>query len=163
MYKKSVSMLVVLLLIFSPLALAQANETDTCTGFFSSIKCLLFGNPSQRPVAGSAWYDRGVSLPWYEPEGGALVGKTTYSDHFTWSCSNDGCICQNPTGCFDMTGNLRPNGRLILTTDSTMANFNLETINQQTINSLNKGSLNNIEIQALAEDSDPLVREGAAF
>ena len=73
--KKAGVMLIVLLLVLSPLALAQANETDTCTGFFGSIKCFLFGDASQRPVAGVAWYDRGVSLPWYEPEGRALVGK----------------------------------------------------------------------------------------
>ena len=75
MLKKSVSRLIVLLLVLSPLALAQANETDTCSGFFGSIKCLLFGDASKRPAAGAAWYDRGVSLPWYEPEGRALVGK----------------------------------------------------------------------------------------
>ena len=74
MYKKSVSMLIVLLLVLSHLTLAQANETDTCTGF-SWLKCFLFGDASKRPVVGSAWYDRGVSLPWYEPEGRALVGN----------------------------------------------------------------------------------------
>jgi len=67
--------LVLFLLVLSPLALAQSNETDTCSGFFGSIKCLFFGDASQRPVAGSAWYDRGISLPWYEPEGRALVEK----------------------------------------------------------------------------------------
>ena len=74
MYKKSVSMLIVLLLVLSTFVYAQANETDTCTGF-SWIKCFLFGDASQRPAAGSAWYDRGGSLPWYEPEGRALVGE----------------------------------------------------------------------------------------
>ena len=71
MYKKSV-MLIVLLLVLSTFVYAQE---DTCTGFFGSIKCFLFGDASQRPVAGAAWYDRGVSLPWYEPEGRALVGE----------------------------------------------------------------------------------------
>ena len=73
--RKAGVVLVLFLLVLSPLALAQANETDTCTGFFDSIKCFLFGDASQRPVAGSAWYDRGVSLPWYEPGGRALVGE----------------------------------------------------------------------------------------
>ena len=72
MHKKSVSVLIVLLLVLSTFVYAQE---DTCTGFFGSIKCFLFGDASKRPVVGSAWYDRGVSLPWYEPEGGALVGE----------------------------------------------------------------------------------------
>ena len=75
MHKKSVSVLIVLLLVLSTFVYAQVNETDTCTGFFGSIKCFLFGDASKRPVVGSAWYDRGVSLPWYEPEGRAVVGK----------------------------------------------------------------------------------------
>ena len=73
MYKKSVSMLIVFLLVLSTFVYAQ-EEDDNCSGFFGSIKCFLIGDASQRPVAGSAWYDRGVSLPWYEPEGRALVG-----------------------------------------------------------------------------------------
>src|SRR3990167_9000078 len=77
MHKKSVSMFVVLLLVLSPLRLAQANETDSCSGFLNSIKCFFFGDASKRPIAGSAWYDRGVSLPWYEPEGRALAGEPT--------------------------------------------------------------------------------------
>ncbi len=72
MYKKSVSLLVVFLLVLSPLTLA-ANETDTCTGFLNTLKCFFFGDPSSRPVAGAAWHDRG--LPWYEPEGESLVGN----------------------------------------------------------------------------------------
>ena len=70
--KKAGVMLIVLLLVLSIFVYAQE---DTCTGFFGSIKCFLFGDASQRPVAGAAWYDRGVSLPWYEPEGRALVGE----------------------------------------------------------------------------------------
>ena len=66
MYKKSVSMFVVLLLVLSMFVYAQANETDTCTGFFGSIKCFIFGDASKRPIVGSAWY---------EPEGRALAGK----------------------------------------------------------------------------------------
>ena len=69
------SVFVLLLLVSSPFVLAQGNETDTCTGFLNSIKCFIFGDSSKRPVAGAAWYDRGISLPWYNPEGGALVGK----------------------------------------------------------------------------------------
>ena len=69
--KKAGVMLIVLLLVLSTFVYAQE---DTCTGFFGSIKCLLFGDASKRSVVGSAWYDRGVSLPWYEPEGRALVG-----------------------------------------------------------------------------------------
>ncbi len=65
---------VVFLLVHFSLTLA-ADEEDTCTGFFGSIKCFFFGDASKRPVAGSAWYDRGISLPWYEPEGGSLVGN----------------------------------------------------------------------------------------
>ena len=77
MHKNRLMVSLVILLIISSsfsLALAQGNETDTCTGF-SWFKCLLFGDASKRPVVGSAWYDRGVSLPWYEPEGRALVGE----------------------------------------------------------------------------------------
>ena len=75
--------LVLFLLVLSSLSLAQNGEIvdskvnkeeDTCSGF-SWLKCLLFGDASKRPVVGSAWYDRGISLPWYNPEGGALVGK----------------------------------------------------------------------------------------
>ena len=75
MHKKSVSVLIGLFLVICPSALAQANETDTCGGFFGSIKCFLFGDASKRSVVGSAWYDRGVSLPWYNPEGRALAGE----------------------------------------------------------------------------------------
>jgi len=59
-------MFVVLLLVLSHLRLAQANETDSCSGFLNSIKCFIFGDASKRPIVGSAWY---------EPEGGALAGK----------------------------------------------------------------------------------------
>ncbi len=60
MYKKSVSMLVVLLLVLSSLTLAD-NEEDTCTGF-SLLNCFFFGDASKRPVVGSAWYDRSEAL-----------------------------------------------------------------------------------------------------
>ena len=82
MYKKSVSVFVVLLLVLSTLTLAEVNETasepasDSCSGFLNFLKCLFFGDASSRPVAGSAWYDRGIALPWYEPGGRALAGKT---------------------------------------------------------------------------------------
>ncbi len=75
MYKKSVSLLVVFLLVLSPFTLAEVNETDTCTGFLNTLKCFFFGDASKRPVVGSAWYDRGVSLPWYDPEGGEFSGE----------------------------------------------------------------------------------------
>ena len=75
MYKKSVSMFVVLLLVLSTFVYAQANETDACTGFFGSMKCFIFGDASKRPVVGSAWYDRRIVLPWYSPEGSALAGE----------------------------------------------------------------------------------------
>ena len=74
MYKKSV-IFIVLLLVLSHLALAQANETDSCSGFLNSLKCFFFGNPDIRPLAGSAWYDRRIVLPWYSPEGSALAGE----------------------------------------------------------------------------------------
>ncbi len=74
MYKKSVSLFVVFLLVLSSLTLA-ANETDTCSGFLNTLKCFFFGDTNARPVAGAAWHDRGISLPWYEPEGESLVGK----------------------------------------------------------------------------------------
>ena len=73
--KKIGVIFVIFLLVLSPLTLAEVNETDNCSGVFGSIKCFFFGDASKRPVAGSAWYDRGISLPWYNPEGGALVGK----------------------------------------------------------------------------------------
>ncbi|HLC89304.1 MAG TPA: hypothetical protein VJG49_04680 [Candidatus Nanoarchaeia archaeon] len=73
--KRLMVFVVVFLFVLSPLALAQANETDTCTGF-SWFKCFIFGDSSKRPIAGAAWYDRGISLPWYDPsEGRALVGN----------------------------------------------------------------------------------------
>ena len=78
MHKNRLIVSLVILLIISSsfsLALAQGNETDNCAGFLNSVKCFFFGDVSKRPVAGAAWYDRGVSLPWYEPEGRALVGK----------------------------------------------------------------------------------------
>ncbi len=74
MYKKSVMLVVLFLLVLSPV-LAQAETSDDCAGFFGSIKCFLFGDASKRAVAGSAWYDRGISLPWYDSEGENLVGK----------------------------------------------------------------------------------------
>ena len=97
--KKAVSVFVLLLLVSSPFVLAQGNETDTCTGFLNSIKCFIFGDSSKRPVAGAAWYDRGISLPWYNPEGRALVGETGYwqlieGTSNQWRCvSDDGSPC----------------------------------------------------------------------
>lgn len=63
MKKRLITGLVLFLLVLSSLSLAQ-NEADSCSGFFGKVKCLLFGNPDKRAVAGSAWYERG-----------ALVGK----------------------------------------------------------------------------------------
>ena len=55
MHKNRLIVSLVILLIISSsfsLALAQANETDTCTGF-SWLRCFFFGDASKRPVVGN--------------------------------------------------------------------------------------------------------------
>ncbi|MBU1758926.1 hypothetical protein KKG31_07565, partial [Patescibacteria group bacterium] len=77
--KKRLTGIILLLLLVLALFVVAENplqddvEEDECAGVSGWFKCLLFGDPSQRAVAGSAWYDRG--LPYYDPEGEALVGK----------------------------------------------------------------------------------------
>ncbi len=86
MKKRLISLIIVVLLVLSPFVNAQINETDTCTGFLNTLQCFFFGDANARPVAGAAWHDRGISLPWYNPEGWALVGKNILLMRFGAGC-----------------------------------------------------------------------------
>ena len=63
MKKRLISILVLFLLVFSMLTLAQEEiQQDSCSGFFGKIKCFFFGDPDQRAVAGQGWFDRDEAL-----------------------------------------------------------------------------------------------------
>ncbi|MBU0460508.1 hypothetical protein KKG31_07555 [Patescibacteria group bacterium] len=60
---KKIGVLLMFLLVLALFVVAEdvpvldpASE-DTCSGFFSWFKCLLFGDSSKRAVAGSAWWE----------------------------------------------------------------------------------------------------------
>jgi len=55
MYKKAV-IVVLFLVLFSSSTFAAQNES-TCSGFWESLSCFLWGNPSNR--AGMSWFERG--------------------------------------------------------------------------------------------------------
>ncbi len=63
MKKRLISFVLMFLLVLSAFTFAQADSSDTCSGFCGSIKCFLFGSAENR--AGAGWFDRE----------GALVGK----------------------------------------------------------------------------------------
>ncbi|MBI2669301.1 hypothetical protein HYX14_05665 [Candidatus Woesearchaeota archaeon] len=58
--KRLVSVLVLVLLLTPLLTVAQAEseEKSSCSGFWGSISCFLWGNPENR--AGKGWFDRGA-------------------------------------------------------------------------------------------------------
>ena len=59
--KKVVGVLMLVLLFTSLLVYAQEEDpADSCTGFWRSISCFLFGNPENR--AGRGWVDRGKAM-----------------------------------------------------------------------------------------------------
>lgn len=68
MYKKRLVIFVLILLVLS--SFVVASDDESCDSVLEKVWCFLWGNPDNR--AGAAWWDRG--LPWYDPEGGALVG-----------------------------------------------------------------------------------------
>ncbi|MBU0460208.1 MAG: hypothetical protein KJ597_00855 [Nanoarchaeota archaeon] len=60
MKKRLLSLVIVFLLVLSLFVVAENGETssdDECAGIGGWFKCLLFGDPSQRAVAGSAWWE----------------------------------------------------------------------------------------------------------
>lgn len=59
MRTKLILLPVLLLLLLSPFALAA---DDNCAGVLGTIKCFFFGDPDERAVAGSAWWDRGENV-----------------------------------------------------------------------------------------------------
>jgi hypothetical protein len=64
--KRILSLLVILLLLGSNFALAQDNSTS-CTGFWGSVSCFLFGSAEKRAaIGGKAWWDF---------EGGNIAGE----------------------------------------------------------------------------------------
>ncbi|MEK6969783.1 MAG: hypothetical protein AABW48_05125 [Nanoarchaeota archaeon] len=62
MIKKTFSLIVLLLLVFSTFTVAQTEETtaDPCSGVFGWLGCLLFGSSEAR--AGKGWFDREDAL-----------------------------------------------------------------------------------------------------
>ena len=58
MKKRLICWLMVFLLVFSLFTVAQEDISEgSCSGFWGSISCFLWGNPENR--AGAAWFDRG--------------------------------------------------------------------------------------------------------
>ena len=59
MKKRLISVLLMFLVVLSTITFAEENSTsDSCAGFWGSIKCFLWGDPSNR--AGMSWWDRGA-------------------------------------------------------------------------------------------------------
>src|SRR3989344_4244026 len=87
MYKRTIAMFIVLfLLLTSLLVYAQEEDpSDSCTGFWRSISCFLFGNPENR--AGRGWFDRGALVG--EASSVVDIGDGSYAGRVTISPGED--------------------------------------------------------------------------
>jgi len=54
---KAMMYTVLFLLLGSLLVIAETEEESSCSSFWGSISCFLWGNPQNR--AGQAWFERG--------------------------------------------------------------------------------------------------------
>src|SRR3989338_7848873 len=86
--KKTVSWLIVFLVVGAMLVIAEEDTEQDCSGFWGSIKCFFSGNSTNR---------------------GALVGGATQLPVHGWGHdpTSNTYYCKNPSGCYDASGNLQ--------------------------------------------------------